>query len=341
MFSWLKRTLLVDLGSYSTLIADPAAGVIFNEPTIVLCRRKQGKLLPIAYGLEAKQAVGKTPDGVSVEYPVRKGVITNFLLAEWFIKSIFSHLIGNLLFPIANRIFVAVPMFLSDVEKKTFLDLLKPYAREVKLLPSSLVCAIGADLPVGSTRANLIVDIGGGKTEIAILSLRDTVFMSSLQVGGSSFDDAIINFLRREFLFQIGEQSAEILKISALSVDPEHPDVVTVVKGINLEVILPGTLTVSSRDLRLAVSDPLNVLRQAILMILENSPPEVAVDIASSGMTLVGGGASLRGLVSCLAKDLGVKVHTLDNPHLATVHGLAKIVSEEAFSFLLAPNHVS
>ncbi|MCX7952273.1 MAG: rod shape-determining protein [Deltaproteobacteria bacterium] len=328
MLRWLSRNFLVDLGSYKTVVYSVDEGIVFNEPTCLAFRRERGKEVLVTCGLEALECLGRAPEGIEVVFPVKNGVIVNFKAAQVYLQQVFDRLGKSFIFPHANRIYVVVPSFLSDVEKRTFIDLFGEFGKTVKLVPSSLANAIGANLRSYSSKATLIVDIGGGKTEIVVLSLTDVVFMSSLRIGGISFDEALVNFIKREFLFQIGELTAEQIKKSTLSLVAELDTTATQVRGMNLESGLPASIALSSHDLRMAVFDLINLIKQSILMVLESSPPELAGDIVSSGINLVGGGAYLRGLSEYLERELQVKTQVIKNAHIVSICGLAKIFSE-------------
>ncbi len=333
MFGWISRNLIIDLGSYKTVVYSVGEGIVFNEPTCIVFRKSKGKEVPIKFGLEAWDCLGRLPENSDLLFPVRNGVVTNFKVAQIYLSHIFSKLGKSFIFPYANKIFVVVPSFLSDVEKRTFIDLFAEYAKTVKLISANLANSLALSGPVQGVK--LIVDIGGGKTEIAVLSSTDTVFISSIRVGGFSVDEAIVNFVKREFLFQLGELSAERLKKSTLSLVPELDTVPSQVRGMNLESGLPASITLSSQDLRQAVFDVINLIKQGILLVLESSPPELAGEIVSSGINLCGGGAYMRGLSQFLQKELQVKTQVIPNSHIVSVFGAAQAISEPTLESLI------
>ncbi|MCS6894469.1 MAG: rod shape-determining protein [Deltaproteobacteria bacterium] len=335
MLGWLSRNFLVDLGSYKTAIYSVDEGIVYNEPTCIVFRKEKGKENPVNYGLEALQCLGRTPENMEVVFPVRNGVIVNFKAAQIYLRKIFNKLGKTFLFPHANRIYVVVPSFLSDVEKRTFSDLFGEFGKTVKLIPSSLVNCVGFWNQGNGSSVTLIVDIGGGKTEIAVLSSTDVVFISSIRVGGSSLNEAIVNFVKREFLFQIGELTAEQVKKNTLSLVPDLDTVPVRVRGMNLESGLPATLTLTSEDLRYAVFDAVNLIRQGILMVLENSPPELAGEIVSTGINLCGGSAYVRGLALYLSRELQVKTQVVSNAHILSLTGLSRIFRQPELNSLV------
>ncbi|MEM4380271.1 MAG: rod shape-determining protein [Thermoplasmatales archaeon] len=335
VFGWLSRNYLVDLGSYKTVVYSTDDGIVFNEPTCLVVKKERGKETVLSIGLEALECLGRTPEGVEVVFPIRNGVVVNFKAAQIYLQKVFNKLGKSFLFPNANRIFVVVPSFLSDVEKRTFIDLFGEFAKTVKLAPSCLANAFGVSKSAGAPKTTLIVDLGGGKTEIVVLSLTDVVFISSLRVGGKSFDEAIVNFVKREFLFQIGELTAEQIKRNTLSLDPVLDTTPVEVRGMNLELGLPASIKLSSADLRLAVFDSVNLIKQGILMVLESSPPELAGDIVSTGINLVGGMAYTRGLAEYLSKELQVKTNVCPNAHIISVLGMAKLFESPELTQLI------
>lgn len=326
MFSFVARDLAIDLGTANTLIYVKDKGLVLNEPSIVALRMDGQKKIAVAYGSEAKVMLGRTPEGVKVIRPVRTGVIADFEVAGMMLRHFLSKARERSRSFFKPRVIVGVPSGITEVEKRAIRDSIEGEAREVRLIDEAMAAAIGCGLPVTEAVASLIVDIGGGTTDIAVISLTDIVHSVSVRQGGDAMDEAIINYLRRSHHLLIGESTAELIKktIGCAHSDYDHQEME--VRGRSLTSGAPGSLVISGAQIREAISEVVGAITAAIRQALENTPPELSGDIMSTGIALAGGGALLKGLDRRISEELKISVQVADDPLAAVVEGAGAVL---------------
>lgn len=324
MFS---NDLSIDLGTANTLIYVKDQGIVLNEPSVVAIRQDKsgGSKSVAAVGKAAKQMLGRTPGNIEAIRPMKDGVIANFFVTEkmlqYFIKQVHSN---NFLRP-SPRVLVCVPCGSTQVERRAIREsALGAGAREVYLIDEPMAAAIGADMPVSEATGSMVVDIGGGTTEVGIISLNGVVYSSSVRIGGDKFDDAIINYVRRNFGSLIGEATAERIKHEIGSAYPGEELIEIEVRGRNLAEGVPRSFTLNSNEILEALQEPLTGIVSAIMVALEQSPPELASDISERGMVLTGGGALLKDLDRLLMEETGIPVVVADDPLTCVARGGGK-----------------
>ena len=324
MFRFVARDVAIDLGTANTLIYEQGRGLVLNEPSIVAVRFDGTRKEAIAYGAEAKAMLGRTPEGVKVIRPVRTGVIADFEVASMML----SHFLGKArrkskaLF--RPRVIVGVPSGITEVEKRAIRDSIEGEAREVRLIDEAMAAAIGCNLPVTEPIASLIIDIGGGTTDIAVISLKDIVYSVSVRQGGDAMDEAIINHMRRRHHLLIGEATAELIKKTIGSAHVDYDQQEMEVRGRSLTSGAPASLVIGGGEIREAINEVVSSIVSAVRQALENTPPELSGDIISAGLALAGGGALLKGLDRRISEDLNIKVRIADDPLAAVVEGAGK-----------------
>lgn len=319
----------VDLGTANTLVYVKGRGVVLNEPSVVAVQK--GTNLVLAVGEEAKNMLGRTPGNIVATRPLKDGVIADFEITEKMLRY-FIRKVHDRKFGVAPRIVVAIPSGITEVEKRAVKDSAEHAgAREVHLIEEPMAAAIGVGLPVQEPAGNMIVDIGGGTCEVAIISLAGIVFSRSVRVGGDEIDEAIIGYLKRSYNLLIGSRTAEMIKISIGSAYPLEEELTMEVKGRDLVAGLPKTLTITSEEIREAMSEPISTIVEAVRISLERCPPELSADLVDRGMILAGGGALLRGIDRLLAEETGLPVQVADDPLSAVVLGTGKVLDELRF----------
>ena len=315
--------LALDLGTTNTLISIKGEGIILNEPTLVAFNKYTRK--PIAAGLEAKKFYGKTNDEIALIRPIKDGVICSFSLTQYLIRSLIKRAIQKNYLG-KPKMVIAIPSQITPVEKRAVRDAaICAGAREVKLVQEPLAAALGAGLPVEKPVGSMIIDIGGGTTDVAILSLGGTVYTRSLRTAGDEMDEAIQRYLRRHFGMQIGIYEAERLKIQLGSALPSGRLELTKTSGSDIKTGLPLQAKVSNEVIRDALSEPLNNIFSCIKIALENTNPEIAHDIMSQGIFLTGGGALLTGLAERLYRETGIPIQIAAEPSLSVAYGVGVI----------------
>lgn len=328
MFKFLARNLAIDLGTANTLIYEEGRGIILNEPSVVALRTDRQKKEPVAFGAEAKAMQGRTPEGVEVIRPVRTGVISNFEVAGMMLNHFLQKVSKNSKSLFKPVVIVGVPSGITEVEKRAIRDALQSGAREVKLIDEAMAAAIGSGLPVTEAKASLIIDIGGGTTDVAIISLKDIVYSVSVRQGGDAMDEAIINYLRRRHHLLIGESTAELVKKTVGCAHLEFDAQEMEVRGRSLTSGAPASLIVTGGEVREAIGEVVSALVAAVRQALENTPPELSGDIISHGICLAGGGALLRGLDQLIEEELGISVKVADDPLAAVADGAGKCLTD-------------
>jgi rod shape-determining protein MreB len=323
--SYFSTDLAIDLGTANTLIYVRGKGIVLDEPSVVAIRTEGGpnaKRTIQAVGAEAKQMLGKTPSNINAIRPMKDGVIADFTVTEQMLKQFIKKVHDSKLFMPSPRIIICVPCGSTQVERRAIREsALGAGASEVYLIEEPMAAAIGAGLPVSDASGSMVVDIGGGTTEVGVISLGGTVYAGSIRVGGDKFDDAIINYVRRNYGMLIGEATAEAIKKSIGSAFPGSDVREMEIKGRNLAEGVPRSFTLSSNEILEALAEPLNQIVGAVKIALEQTPPELSADIAERGLVLTGGGALLRDLDRLLMEESGLPVVVADDPLSCVVRG--------------------
>jgi len=327
IFGAFSSDLAIDLGTANTLIYVKGRGIVANEPSVVAVQTGRNLTRKVvAVGQEAKNMFGRTPEGINAVRPMKDGVIADFEVTEEMLR-FFIRKVHNRKTLIRPRVIVCVPCGITEVEKRAVKESAESAgAREVFLVVEPMAAAIGAGLPVTEACGSMIVDIGGGTTEVAVISLRGIVYAQSIRVGGDKMDEAIINFVKRNFNLLIGDRTAEQLKLSLGSAMSTGENRAMEVTGRDLVEGLPKTITVTEEDIREALIEPIKQIVEVIRQVLERTPAELASDIVERGVTLAGGGALLRNIDKLLSEVTGLSVVLAEDPLTAVVMGSGKIL---------------
>jgi len=319
--------IAIDLGTANTLIQVRGEGVVLNEPSVVAVDRATRKIRAI--GLEAKRMLGRTPDSTLAIRPLRDGVIADVDMAEVMLRHFLQSVLPKGLFRTKPKVVVGVPSGITEIERRAVrAAALAAGAREVFLISEPMAAAIGVGLPVTTPRGNMVVNIGGGTTEIGVIALSGIVADASIRVGGNELDEAIAGFVRKNYNLLIGDATAETIKIQIGSASPNDQDRCMDVKGRDLVSGIPKTVQIHSEEIRDCLQEPIQAIVEAVRKALEYTPPELSSDIVDDGMVMTGGGAQLRGLDWLLAHETGLPIHVDDEPLTCVVRG-AGIVLEE------------
>ncbi len=325
-FGRFSRDLGIDLGTATTLVFARGEGIILCEPSVVAINKDTNKVLAI--GNEAKGMIGRTPGNIVAVRPMRDGVIADFEVTEMMLRHFINkaHNRSNFVRP---RIVVGVPSGITGVEKRAVLDAaMHAGAREAYLVEEPMAAAIGANLPVSEAAGSMIVDIGGGTTEVTVRALGGIVVSKSIRVAGDEMDEAIIAHCRKNYNLLIGERTAEQIKIDIGSAYPLGEERTVEVRGRDLVTGLPKTLTLTSSEIRDALAEPVATVVDAVRMTLEKTPPELAADIMDRGIVMAGGGSLLRGLDKHLAQETDMSVYVVDDPISCVAYGTGRILEE-------------
>jgi len=321
VFGWFSNDLAIDLGTANTLIYVRGKGIVLNEPSVVAIRVQHGQKVVEAVGIEAKRMLGRTPGNIMAIRPMKDGVIADFKVTEKMLQH-FIKKVNEGRFMASPRVLVSVPCKATEVEKRAIREsVLSAGAREVRIIEEPMVAAIGAGLDVEKARGSMVVDIGGGTTEIGIISLNGMVYADSVRVGGDRFDEAIISYVRRNYGSVIGDATAERIKqeVGCAFGGGELREID--VRGRNLAEGVPRSFTLNSDEILEALQEPLGGIVQAVKSALEQSPPELASDIAEAGIVLTGGGALLRDIDKLLAHETGLPVIVAEDPLTCVARG--------------------
>ncbi|MCS7250445.1 MAG: rod shape-determining protein [candidate division WOR-3 bacterium] len=321
-----SNEIAIDLGTSSTLIYVKGKGIMLREPSIVTVDEKNHT--PIAVGLEAKKMLGRTPEGLKAIRPMKDGVIADFSLVEVMLKTFIEKVQKKKLF-VRPRVIICVPSGVTEVEKRAVRDSAEACgAREVYLVSEPIAAAVGVGLPVDAPTGNMIIDIGGGTTEIAVVALSGVVTCNSIRVAGDEMDEAIINYIKKNYNLVIGEQTAEMIKIQIGSAYPTGTEEEMEVKGRDLVSGIPKTIKLSSSKIREALQEPVSIIVSAVKKALERTPPELAADIVDHGIYMTGGGSLLKGLDKLISEETNLKVYVAENPIDCVVLGAGKILED-------------
>ncbi len=309
----------IDLGTANSLVFVRGQGIVLNEPSVVAVNSQTGKVLSV--GMEAKKMLGRTPGNIKAVRPMKEGVIADFEITESMIRY-FVQKVRKKTQLMRPRLVVAVPIDVTEVESKAVEESARNAGcREVILIKEPMAAAMGVGMPVAEPTGNMIVDVGGGTTEIAVISLNGIVEAKSVRVGGDSLDGAIMNHIKRSYSLSIGDRTAEQIKMDIGSAYPLEEEITMEVRGRDMNGGLPKTITITSEEIREAIVEPVTSVVDGVRICLERCPPELAADLIDHGIVLAGGGAKLRGLDQLIAEETGLPVTVADNPLLAVAEG--------------------
>lgn len=325
-FAFVGRDMAVDLGTANTLVYVRGRGIVLNEPSVVAVNQDNGAIL--AVGSEAKKMIGRTPGNIVAIRPLKDGVIADFDTTERMLRY-FIQKVHRRRYLAKPRIVVCVPSGITGVEQRAVKDAgYAAGARKVYIIEEPMAAAIGAGLPIHEPTGNMVVDIGGGTTEVAVISLGGIVVAQSIRTGGDELDQAIINWVKREFSLLLGERTAEEIKMAIGSACRLPDDADAEIRGRDLATGLPKTILVSADDIRKALEEPVNAIVNAVKSTLDKTPPELASDLMDRGIVLTGGGAQLRGLDERLRQETNMPIHIADQPLNAVAIGSGKCIEE-------------
>lgn len=325
LFGIFSNDLAIDLGTANTLVYVKGKGIVLSEPSVVAVRKdNRGYNKVLAVGKEAKLMLGRTPGNIVAIRPMKDGVIADFEITEAMLRH-FIRKVHNRRTLIRPRIIICVPSGITQVEKRAVRESAESAgAREVYLIEEPMAAAIGAGLPITEPTSNMVVDIGGGTTEVAVISLAGIVFSKSVRVGGDKIDEAILQYVKRKYNLLIGERTAEVIKTTIGTAYPQDEPESIEVKGRDLVSGIPKTLTIDSEEVRLAISEQIDTIIEVVKLALEQTPPELAADIVDRGIFLTGGGALLKNLDILLHEETGLPITIADDPLSAVVLGSGK-----------------
>jgi len=326
ILDFFSNDIGIDLGTATTLVYVKGKGIVLCEPSVVAVERGTSHVL--AVGEEAKRMLGRTPGNIIAIRPMRDGVITDFEVTEAMLRH-FIRKVRHRRFQIRPRIVIAIPSGITEVERRAVKESAeRAGARDVFLIEEPIAAAIGVGLPIQEPVGNMIIDIGGGTTEIAVISLAGIVFSKSIRIGGDEMDEAIIEYLKKTYNLMVGERTAEDIKIKIGSAYPLEDDMSLEVKGRDLIAGLPKAVTITSEEIRESLQEPLRAILEVTKMSLERMPPELAADLIDHGIVIAGGGALLNGLDKFISEETGLPVHIAEDPIIAVANGTGKVLNE-------------
>ncbi|MBI5197180.1 MAG: rod shape-determining protein [Nitrospirae bacterium] len=326
MLGWFSNDLAIDLGTANTLVYVKGRGIVSNEPSVVAIESRTGKVL--AVGIEAKRMLGRTPGNIVAIRPMKDGVIADFEIAEKMLNHFITKAHNRKSF-VRPRVIIGIPSKITQVEQRAVRDSAElAGAREVYLIEQPIAAAIGAGLPITEPSGNMVVDIGGGTTDIAVISLAGIVYSDSVKIAGDKMDEAILSYIKRKYNLLIGDYMAEQIKMEIGSAYPLEKKMSMVIKGRDLISGIPKTLHVGDEEIREALEDVVREIVDAIKRALENTPPELAADIIDRGIVLAGGGALLKGLDIRLREEVDLPIITVEDPMTTVVMGTGKALDE-------------
>ncbi|HEX9890801.1 MAG TPA: rod shape-determining protein [Actinomycetota bacterium] len=323
---WLGRDMAVDLGTANTLVYVRGRGIVLNEPSVVAINQLTKQVL--AVGAEAKRMIGRTPSHITAIRPLKDGVIADFDVTEKMLRY-FIQKVHTRRFLAKPRVVVCVPSGITGVEQRAVEEAtISAGARAAYIIEEPMAAAIGSNLPIHEPTGNMVVDIGGGTTEVAIISLGGIVTATSVRVGGDELDEAIIQYVKKEYSLLLGERTAEALKLAIGSAFPTPDEMIAEIKGRDLVTGLPKTIHVSAEEIRKGMEEPVNAIIDAVKNTLDRCPPELAADIMDKGVVLTGGGALLKGLDERLKHETGMPIHIAEDPLYCVAVGSGKCLEE-------------
>jgi rod shape-determining protein MreB len=325
LYSGLTRDIGIDLGTANTLVHVGGRGIVLREPSVIAINRDDGKTLVV--GLEAKRMIGRTPANIEAIRPMKDGVIADYVHTEEMLKHFIAKVSNRFL--LRKTVVIGVPSGATEVERRAVLEAARNAgATQAFVIEEPLAAAIGAGLPLNEPTGSIIVDMGGGTTEVAIISMGGIVHAHSLRIGGDELDEAIVSYVRRAYNLYIGERTAEQTKIEIGSAIPLDQELTTEIRGRDLVTGLPKSATITSEEIRVALHEPVNAIVEAVKVTLEASPPELAADAMDVGITMAGGGALLRGLDKLLEEHTLMKVRVARDPLSCVVMGTGYVVDQ-------------
>jgi rod shape-determining protein MreB and related proteins len=327
-FDFVSNDIGIDLGTANTLVYVRNQGIVLNEPSVVAVEKSTGKVLAI--GSAAKEMMGRTPGSIEAVRPLKDGVIADFEISEKLIADFLRRVVKHR-YLMKPRVVISVPSGITEVEKRAVRDSAENAgAREVYLLQEPMAAAIGVGLPVDQPTGQMVIDVGGGTSEIAVIALNGIVNDTSIRVAGDEFNDAIVNYLKKNYNLLIGELTAEDIKIKIGSAFPLEKELSLEVRGRDLVAGVPKNLKISSVQIREALAETVDIVVEAVRQTLEQTPPELASDILERGIVLTGGGALLRGLDKRLRQETNLPVNVAEDPLTCVVRGAGKVLEEFA-----------
>ena len=340
MFGFFSSDIGIDLGTANTLIHVAGKGIVINEPSVVAVDRRTDKVINI--GLEAKRMLGRTPGDMMAVRPMKDGVIADFRLVESLLTHFIRRVQKRPLYFLRPRIVVGVPSGITEVEKKAVIDAAQSAgAKEVYLVAEPMAAAIGMGIPVEDPSGNMVIDIGGGTAEIAVIALQGIVCDASVRIGGDEMDNAIIEYLRSTYNLLVGESSAEQIKFQIGSAYPLAEELEMQVKGRDQSAGVPRTMTISSVEIREALKEPIDGIVSAVRKALDDTPPELSADIMDKGIIMTGGGSMLRGFDERLRQETNLPVNVIDEPLIAVCKGTARNLEDlDKYRKVLLPTTV-
>ena len=326
LFSLFSSDLAIDLGTANTLVFAKGKGIVVNEPSIVAINKTNGEVE--AVGKEAKEMLGRTPGNIVAIRPMKDGVIADFKVTERMLNYFIQKAHGRKML-VHPRIVIGVPSEITQVEKRAVIDsAYRAKASEVHLVEQAMVAAIGAGLPITEPSGNMVVDIGGGTTDVAVISLSGIVYSRSVRVAGNEMDDAIMQYLKRKYNLLIGERTAEMIKMTVGSAFPLDKPLTMEIKGRNLIEGVPKTISIDDSEIREALGECVATIMNAIRVALERTPPELSADISDRGIVLTGGGAMLKNLDRRIREETGLPVSIAEDPLASVVLGTGKMLTD-------------
>ena len=327
MFGLFSCDIGVDLGTANTLVHVAGQGIVINEPTVVAMDRKNDRVTVI--GGEAKKMLGRTPGNLAAIRPMKDGVIADFQLVEILLSTFIKRVQKYPLFLVKPRVVIGVPSGITEVEKRAVSDAARMAgAKEVHLVHEPMAAAIGMGIPVDGPVGNMIVDIGGGTSDIAVIALNGIACNASVRVGGDEMDEAVVNYLRKTYNLAVDENTAEQIKWQIGSASPLEEELTMDVKGRDVMADLPRTMTITSQEIREALNEPVTAIVDAVKQALASTPPALSADILDCGIIMSGGGSKLRGLDARISKETGLSVNVIDDPLLCVCKGAARILED-------------
>jgi rod shape-determining protein MreB len=329
IFGWFSSDLAIDLGTANTLVYVKGRGIVMSEPSVVaICQNERGSNKVRAVGARAKEMLGRTPANITAIRPMKDGVIADFEITEAMLRYFITRVHDRKRW-VRPRIVIAVPSGITEVEKRAVKEsAMLAGAREVYLIEEPMAAAIGAGLPITEPSGNMIIDIGGGTTEVAVISLSGIVYSLSTRVGGDKMDEAIIHYVKRKYNLLIGERTAERIKIEIGTAYPSDEVKSMEIKGRDLVAGIPKTVEMKSEEVREALAEPVNAIVESVKMALERTPPELSADIVDKGVVLVGGGSMLHNLDLLLREATGLPVMLAEDPMTAVAIGTGRCLDE-------------
>ncbi len=330
LFRFFSNDIAIDLGTANTVVYVPDKGVVLNEPSVVAVKSHTNEVL--AAGRRAKEMLGKTPETIIACRPMRDGVIANFDLTESMLRYFIKEVQDNRRTLVSPRMVIGVPSGITQVEQRAIKECAKNAgAREAYCIMEPMAAAIGAGLPVHEPIGSMIVDIGGGTTEVAVISLKNVVFCRSVRVGGDEMDRAVVQYIKRKYNLLIGERTAELIKIQIGTVLQEGEIERMEVKGRDLVTGVPKTIWFSSTEVTEALLETISAIIDTVRVALENTPPELSSDLVDNGIVLAGGGSLLRGLDRLISRETGLPVRIAESPLLCVVNGAGNVLENIDF----------